>query len=195
MGSPVQGAAEVMTYDITLKKPPRFQDVPKFTRESGYAVDIPWDYLLDHMRKQFDENSSADLNPDFQRGHVWTPDKQVAFVEFMLRGGTSARNIYFNCPGYQMGSHKNYVLVDGKQRLTAAVDFLHDKVSVFGGFVCSEFTDRMPMTGPSFRWHVNDLATRAEVLQWYLDLNTGGVVHTSDEIEKVKRLLAEEKKR
>lgn len=182
-----------MTYDIKLKKPPRFEDVPRFTKDSNYAVDIPWDHLMRHLEKQFDE-ATCELNPDFQRGHVWTPDKQVAFVEFMLRGGKSARNLYFNCPGYQMGSHAHYVLVDGKQRLEAAVAFLNDKFPVFGGHVCSDFTDQMPMTGPSFRWHVNDLETRAEVLQWYLDLNTGGVVHTTDEIEKVRRLLVKEQK-
>jgi hypothetical protein len=47
----------------------------------------------------------------------------------------------------------------------------------------------------TFDFIVNDLRTRKEVLQWYLDLNTGGTIHTSDEIEKVKRLLAAETKR
>jgi hypothetical protein len=175
-----------MTYGITLKSPPRFRDVPQFTKDAPYAVDVDWGYLKHHINSQ----DNLDLDPDFQRGHVWSPEKQVAFVEFALRGGTSARNLYFNCPGFGLGRRGGYVLVDGKQRLTAALDFLADKVQVFGGYTFSDFTDKLRMTGPSFRWHVNDLKTRAEVLQWYLDLNTGGVVHTTKEIEKVKRLLA-----
>jgi hypothetical protein len=39
---------------------------------------------------------------------------------------------------------------------------------------------------------VNELKTRREVLQWYLDLNAGGVVHTTKEIERVRELLAKE---
>jgi hypothetical protein len=40
----------------------------------------------------------------------------------------------------------------------------------------------MPIVDMDFVFAVNDLPTRAAVLQWYLDLNTGGVVHTSHEI-------------
>lgn len=183
-----------MTYDIKLKKPPRFQDVPQFTRKPGYAVDIPWDHLKRHLERELEHAGGIDLDPDFQRGHVWGPDKQVAFVEFTLQGGESARNIYFNCPGFRGGSTKGYVLVDGKQRLTAALAFLNDEIEVFGRWHYSDFTDRMDIMTARFRWNVNDLKTRAEVLQWYLDLNTGGVVHTSDEIERVKQMLAKEKR-
>ena len=27
------------------------------------------------------------FNPDFQRGHVWTEGQQIAFMEFLLKGG------------------------------------------------------------------------------------------------------------
>lgn len=182
-------------YDIKLKKPPRFRDVPQFTRKPTYAVDIPWDHLIQYMDKEKGLGGGIDLDPDFQRGHVWTPEKQVAFVEFTLRGGESARNLYFNCPGFSSGRLDNYVLVDGKQRLTAALAFLNNELPIFGGWRYSDFTDRMNIMSVRFRWNVNDLKTREEVLQWYLDLNTGGVVHTSEEIEKVKRMLAKERKK
>ncbi len=45
-----------------------------------------------------------------------------------------------------------------------------------------------------FVFCVNDLQTRAEVLQWYLDLNEGGVVHTSEELNRVRAMLAKEQK-
>lgn len=177
---------------ITLPTPPpRFDAVPQFTREAHHAVDVPWSYLERQVATAVEYG--LDLDPDFQRGHVWDDRKRRQYVEFCLRGGTSARNLYFNCPGYTSGEMGNYVLVDGKQRLTAVRMFLRDEVPVFGGHVFSDFVDRLRMTGPSFRWHVNDLKTRAEVLQWYLDLNTGGVVHTDAEIERVRKLLEAEK--
>lgn len=40
---------------------------------------------------------------------------------------------------------------------------------------------------------MNDLDTQAEVLQWYLDINSGGVVHTEAELDKVRWLLEVEK--
>ena len=185
-----------MSYGITIKKPAKFDDIPQFNMFRGYAVDVGWGFLKKWMDMEF-IHGNLDMDPDFQRGHVWTPEKRTAFVEFMLRGGDSASGIYFNCPGYMSASEDDdeFVLVDGKQRLTSALDFLNDKVQIFGGHVYSDFTDSLNLLRPRFRMHINNLPTRAEVLQWYLDLNTGGVVHTNDEIEKVKRLLAEEKKR
>lgn len=170
-----------------------FKDIPQFT-QCHYAVDVAWSYLSLHLERAKTEYH-LDLDPDFQRGHVWTPEKQTRFVEFCLRGGASANNVYFNCAGFNLGRSGDYVLVDGKQRITAVLDFLGNRVPVFGGHLFGEFEDKLRMTGPSFRWHVNDLETRAEVLQWYIELNSGGVIHTDEEIERVKALLQKEKEK
>ena len=37
--------------------------------------------------------------------------------------------------------------------------------------------------------HVNNLKTKKEVLQWYIDMNAGGTPHTTKEIERVKKLI------
>jgi hypothetical protein len=176
---------------IVLRPPPRFRDIQQFTQSARYCVDVGWDYLLDQLAHYHEDG--LDLNPDFQRAHVWTKRQQVAYVEFVLRGGHSSRDIQTNCPHWQSGSREGpFVLVDGKQRLAAAVAFLQNELPVFGGYLYRDFTDRLTMAGPGFRWHVNDLETRAEVLQWYLDLNAGGVVHTDAELTRVRKLLEAE---
>lgn len=167
----------------------KFNEIQQFTSNGHYAADVAWVQMLDALDRYVKMGLS--MNPDFQRGHVWDESKQIAFVEFMLRGGKSAGNIYFNHPGWQSSYKGVFVLVDGKQRLEAARRFLLDEFPVFG-HVRSEFQGRMPYS-VGFKFCVNNLKTREQVLQWYLDLNTGGVVHTSDEIEKVQNLLAEEK--
>jgi len=163
-----------------------------------YNVDVSWDSLEHHLERYNEVHPAEgigglDLNPDFQRGHVWTEDKQIAYVEFILRGGKSSKDVYFNHPNW-MGSFKGeMVLVDGKQRIEAVRQFMSSKIKAFGHY-CNEYDDQPNMLDASFSFHINNLKTRAEVLQWYLDLNTGGVVHTNEEIEKVKTLLRKEKK-
>lgn len=177
---------------IILQKPPKFRDIPPFTPFTGYRVDVSWQHLEDWLAME----ENKDLNPDFQRGHVWTKSKRQAYIEFCLRGGDSASNIYWNCKDYgrsSSGGSNMLILVDGKQRLTAIQLFLHDEVPVFGGHRYSEFADRLGTTGPRVHIHINGLGTRAEVLQWYLDLNTGGVVHTEKELQKVRDMLEQEK--
>jgi len=178
----------------TLKPPYRFRDIPCFTPFTGYSVDVSWQHLESHIKAET-EGANVDFNPDFQRGHVWPMSKRIAYVEFVLRGGNSANNLYFNCGSYQLvsGPPREYVLVDGKQRLTSVRMFLNDEVPIFGGLVRSDFVDRPDFLKARFRWNVNSLQTRAEILQWYLDLNTGGVVHTDAEIERVRKLLEAEK--
>lgn len=135
------------------------------------------------------EGTSLDLDPDFQRAHVWNESKRSRYVEFILRRGHSSRDIYFNCAKWpESVDGEPLVLVDGKQRLDAVRRFLHDEVLAFGRRY-SEFSGKLNMLVAYFDFHINSLETRAEVLQWYLDLNTGGVCHTPKEIAKVQALL------
>lgn len=172
----------------------KFEDIPQFTCDGNYVVNVSWRYLeeqLNHYKKEF----NLQLDPDFQRPHVWTLEKQERYIEFILRGGKSSRDIYFNQPYWMRWKRdddlKNpLVLVDGKQRLNAAKLFLNNKIKAFGCY-CKEFEDSLHPT-VDFIFHVNSLPTRKEVLQWYLDLNSGGVVHTEEELNHVRKLLSKE---
>jgi hypothetical protein len=129
--------------------------------------------------------------PDFQRGHVWTEQQQIAFVEFLLQGGKSGKDIMFNHPGWMKSFEGDFVLVDGLQRLTAVLRFLKDEISVFGGVKCSEFEDKLP-SSISLCFHINDLPTKAAVLKWYLEMNSGGTPHSEEEIARVQNMLKSE---
>lgn len=171
----------------------RFQDIPQFTQSGSYAVDVGWNYLEKHLEDwtRRDGTAPVDLDPDFQRAHVWTREQQVAYVEYCLRGGRSGRDLYFNCVGWMRDYRGPFVLVDGKQRLTAVRSFLADEFEAFGS-KHSEYTDSMRVHIMTFRFHVNDLKTRAQVLNWYLEMNAGGTPHTDEEIGRVSALLAKE---
>lgn len=172
----------------------RFRDIPKFTRSAGYMVHVTLDALVRHYQNYVD-HYGLDVSPDFQRGNVWTRQQQVRFMEYFLKGGTSGLDIYCNSPTWQHGdlSPENketwFVLVDGKQRIEAALAFLNNEYPIFDGAYFRDFEDNPRLAQGTFRWHVNDLKTREEVLQWYLDLNTGGTVHSDDELDKVRAFL------
>lgn len=171
----------------------KFSDIPLFTRSGSYMVHVSLDYLPSHYARMVGEYG-LDVSPDFQRAHVWTTDQKIHFMEYMLRGGTSGLDIYCNSPTWNkvhLGidePNNCFVLVDGKQRLDAALGFLNNEFPAFGALF-REYEDKPRIMQSHFRWHVNDLATYEEVLQWYLDLNTGGTVHTPMELDKVRALL------
>lgn len=168
----------------------RFSDVPQFTREGAWECDFPLKRVW-HRIDELQREEGLDIDPDFQRAHVWTEAQQIAWIEFILRGGKTGRVIYLNNPTWNKMVHKGYkdfVLVDGKQRLEALRRFLHDEIRVFGSLY-SEFTDELSIV-QTIKINVNDLQTRKEVLQWYVDMNAGGTPHSADEINRVRDLMA-----
>ena len=136
------------------------------------------------------DNYNLQLNPDFQRGNVWTEQQQISYVEYILKGGTSARVIYFNQAGWMTNFEGDFVCVDGLQRITALLRFINNDLKVFGTYY-KDFEDKL-YDRVDILININNLKTRKEVLQWYIEFNTGGTIHTEDEINKVKELLKKE---
>lgn len=178
-----------------------WSDIPEFPN-IHYSVHVPWAYFEEHLDRM--KEQGLDLNPDFQRGHVWTEEQQIKYVEYAVRQPQSGMHLYFNHPGWMSTFRGDFVLVDGKQRINAALRFMHGEIPVFGHYV-KEFTHYDPKTPirhspdrsiPSdvcFIVNIAKLKTRADVLQWYLDFNAGGTPHTKEEIERVRCLLKKEK--
>lgn len=152
---------------------------------------------LENTIAYYEEEYNLELNPFFQRGHVWTEEQQIAYIEFFLRGGVSAKTIYLNCPWFNDNKKEAYdmdmVCVDGLQRLTALRKFIANELPVFGYYL-KDFEDYNALLRCyTLSINVNDLKTIEEVLEWYIDFNSGGTVHSKEEIDRVKKLLDKER--
>lgn len=172
----------------------RFKDIPKFTRDGSCEYDFDFKYLLEFIDTHVDMYN-LQLNPDFQRGHVWTEEQQIAWLEFFLKGGKTGRVLYFNCPSWQgnqikEGDYDDFVCVDGLQRITAIRRFMNGEIPVFGSYI-NEYEDEMSVMRDSIRLNINNLKTKKEVLQWYVDMNAGGTPHTNEEIARVQDMIKE----
>lgn len=148
--------------------------------------------------------SKVDLNPVFQRGHVWTKEQQIAYVENFLRSPQSInKTIYLNdlflfnsvskvTAKNNMVSDK-IVCLDGLQRLTAVLDFINGKFEIFGGLRYEDILnspDKSKILGKcNFDIYYLSLQTNKEVIDFYVDFNAGGTPHTKEEIERVKNLI------
>lgn len=169
----------------------KFREIPQFPK-AYYNVSVEWEYLARHIKRASEMSDSPFvMEPDYQRGHVWSTKQRSAYVEYSLMGGESSQVITTNCPGWMGNFEGPYELVDGLQRLTSVLMFLDNKVKAFG---CRyrDFEDRLKMSGPSFQWKVMTLPSRKDVLKLYLLMNDGGVVHSSKEIARVRKLLGDE---
>ena len=153
------------------------------SRHANYKIDVGWDYVestLDNWRKDF----NLKIKPDYQRKHVWKVVQQLAYIESMLKGCVGGRDIYFNAANWQgMGKVGNIEVVDGLQRLTAVLGFTNNKFKIFGKYYYRDFKLLPFLNRASFRFHVNNLKTKNEVIDWYILLNDTGVAHTKNDIK------------
>lgn len=162
-----------------------------YTRQGSYRVNVSLDAIPGQIARWSgtrNDNYYLDMDPDFQRGHKWTVEQQQAFVVYLLRGGNRMNEIMFNCSTWGDQYNTPIEVVDGKQRLTAVMKFMNNELDVLDGHYAKDFNYRT-LSNAELVFTVNNLKTRKEVLQWYLDLNTGGTPHTEEEISNVQLML------
>jgi hypothetical protein len=158
----------------------KLADIPQFTR-ANYSVHVEWSYL----EKHFETFPEMELDPPYQRGYVWTQEQQIAYLEYQLRGGISGSDIFWNCTTWDTTMDTPVELVDGKQRISAVLGFLHNKIPAFGRLF-KEYEDHkhgLRAHLARFYFHIHSLTDPLEVVQWYIDMNTGGSVHTPKDLE------------
>jgi hypothetical protein len=169
----------------------KFRDIPQFPHSYWNAM-FSWQHLEEALDRWIHERGEGiaklNLNPDFQRAHVWTKKQQIAYVEYVLQGGEVGRNIIFNCPGWMGDWRGPFELIDGKQRLEAARAFMRNDIPAFGHYL-REFEDKPAFSDVAFNFQVCKIPDRKGILQLYLNINAGGTPHTKQELDKVRKLL------
>lgn len=169
-------------------------------RSAHWKADFQWTRLMASIKEMGDDFGSLELVPDFQRGHVWSEDQQSRFVESCLRGVVSSDGllIQVNCPNFTFDEEpgdlpEGVQCMDGLQRLTAIDRFVNNEITAFG-YTASD------LKGTEFcprRYHiklaVHTFHWRKDLLDNYLAINAGGTPHSSEEIKRVRDLLADSK--
>lgn len=168
----------------------RFKDIPKFiSTENCYRTNYGIRAYVQWLQEEITE-MGLEMNPEFQRGHVWTEEQQIKYMEFLLQGGHTGRDFYFNCKRGAYNSETSsglYVCVDGLQRTTAIQRFINNEIPVFGSLY-KDFDRKLFRTEYPITVHINDLDNMKDIVKWYIEFNDGGTPHNKEEIDRVKEL-------
>jgi len=166
-----------------------YRDIPQFPQSHWNAM-FSWESVEQQIYKwQSEMTAPLNLDPDYQRAHVWTLDQQIAYIEYALQGGEVGKNIIFNCPGWMSDWRGPFELIDGKQRLEAVRAFMRSEVPIFDGHYFKDIEGRFPWSDVGFNFQICRIETREEILRLYLNINAGGTPHTQEELDRVRQLL------
>jgi hypothetical protein len=141
------------------------------------------------------EMYGIDLDPDYQREYVWTPDQKRNFVGAMLEQPRIIPPIWLNWDEDKTGCQ----VVDGKQRINACLGWLAGDFAAHcpcGTKVyvreLGEVDRRNLGMNVVMDWNFIQL-DRTGVLDFYLRLNSGGTVHRESELSRVRAMLKKER--
>lgn len=140
------------------------------------------------------EQFNVNLDPVYQRDYVWAEDQKIKFVGAAIENPKAMPPFWFNWVHDEFDRSSSEV-VDGKQRLNACISWLDGEIPA----VCpcgetvwfkdlNEIDIRLIDFGFSFSWNFVDL-NKKEVMKFYIRLNSGGTIHSGEDLDKVKKLI------
>lgn len=166
-----------------------WEKLPKFTQR-------------EEMRLQFFQSSlssfhsyiykfGVDMNPDYQRGLVWQLEDKQKLIDSIFKGVDIGKFVFIR-RDYGSESHL-YEILDGKQRLTAIMEFLEDRFK-YNGFYYSELhpVDQSHIQGYSVSLAEVSNPTKEQIYRYFLRLNIGGKPMAQEQLDKVEKLLHDE---
>lgn len=161
-----------------------------------YSVNVDWTHIEDWIISQEDYRDIFRLNldPDYQRAHVWTLEQKRDYVEYVLRGGEVSKTLVFSAVGRSFDSAEEWKLTDGKQRLSAVREFMAGAFGVFAdekypqGHKANAIAD-INRIAYGFIVQVVMVERPSDELKLYLSINTRGTPHNAEEIARVRAML------
>ena len=139
------------------------------------------------LDKLYTRRNRYDLQPDFQRSKVWSPDKESKLLDTIFKGWDIPK-VYLN-----VIDEENFEVIDGQQRLTAIFKFYDDKLSLpsdinnIGGLTYQQLDDRIK---DKFDDYEIDLvlihdATEEEIRDLFLRLQLGVPTNTAEKLNAI----------
>lgn len=139
-------------------------------------------------------NFGIDMNPDYQRDYVWTNEDKEKLIQSIFENVDIGKFIlrHLNTQEYYE-KNKSYEIIDGKQRLSALIEFYENRLEYKG----CKFNDLSPYERHVFEEHNISVAEvenvdRKTSLQYFIMMNTCGKSMSEDDIQKAKDLYDKE---
>ncbi len=147
-------------------------------------------HLLSILMKQYKEFGGIDLNPEYQRDHVWDLENKIKLIDSIFNNVDIGKFLLISRTfenGKQSGNF--YEVVDGKQRITALLEFYENRFQYNGYYykdLCNE--DQRHFTNYTVGVMMLDEKQINEelILKYFLMVNIGGIPQDEGHIKKVE---------
>lgn len=167
-----------------------------FTQKEDVRLNFFQSQVESLLHSYYGSYAGIDLNPDYQRGNVWGLEDKVSLIDSVFNLVDIGKFVLIKLP-YEEGG-KGFEVLDGKQRLTALLEFYEDRFQYKGKFFRElSWKDRHHFLG----FGISRAETRSEEItqeqkyKYFLKLNTSGKPQDPSHLQKVKELLTHEQEK
>lgn len=131
----------------------------------------------------------VDMNPAYQRGNVWNLEDKVALIDSIFNDIEIGRIVLMKRP-YSDERKETYEIIDGKQRLTALIEFFEDRFEYKG----LKYSQLHPHDQNHFDQKQLALIEAPEmseeqILEYFIRVNTSGRPINPEHLDKVKNMI------
>ena len=141
-------------------------------------------------------HAGIDTETDYQRGNVWELSDKVKLIDSIFKHVDIGKFSLIRRPWDHKG--KLYEMLDGKQRLTALIEFYENRFA-YNGKTFYELSGMDQCHFENYPINYGELSneqnkiTNEQKYRYFLNLNRGGKIQDPKHIEYVEELLKKEK--
>ena len=176
-----------------------FDAIERLTEDNDIFFQYAQRDVMALLYMSFDK-MGLDFEADYQRGHVWTEKQKVDLIDSMFRNIDIGKFVIIRRPWGDNPSKPAtpllYEVLDGKQRITALLDFFCGRIKYKGKY----FSEMHPFDRNHFRHYNISYAetkplTQEQKYRYFLKLNTTGMPIDQKHLDKVRKMWLKELKK
>lgn len=169
------------------------KNLPSFIKNKDIKFSYSQRTIDSLLGMMFQSYSGIDMNPDYQRGLVWSIHQEIALIDSIFKNVDIGKFTFIKRPFRE--NEPGYEVLDGKQRLNTLSRFATGKLK-YNNRTYFELApiDQYHFKNYSISYAETDSLTPEQKYRYFLNLNTTGVPISKDHIYRIKKLLEEERK-
>lgn len=158
---------------------------PTFTKKETFFMDQQCRDVNGLLSLVLSAYAGVDFTPDYQRDYVWSLEDKVKLIDSIFNNINIGLFVFARVPFTVDG--KGYEIIDGKQRLTALVEFYEDRFQ-YNGYYFSQLSlqDRNHFEAYGVSIGIMKEPTEKEKYAAFLVVNTFGRVMDEKHLKAVR---------
>jgi hypothetical protein len=172
-------------------RPIQSRIVNDFIKNSDLELNYHQASMLEIFGKKY--HFGLEMDADYQRGNVWTLEDNCTLIHSIFNNIDIGKFVFVKLEWNEHPLNYSYEVLDGKQRITAILEFYENKFA-YNGLFFNQLSRQEQCHLTEYHVNIAEIShlSREQKIRFFLILNTSGKVMDKEHLKKVESMLEEE---